>query len=493
MDNSKDDGHDQAPTSTHPAGHGKTDAADRLGTEPVGKLLLRFSIPAITGMLVNALYNVVDRIFVGQGVNEIALGGLSLVMPLMTINMAIAMLFGIGSANMISMRLGQGRRDEAENALNHCFFLLLFIGITVTVVGSIFIEPLLSILGAQKDSVAISYSREYYRIILLGSSFSLVSFGFSHCTRAQGFPTITMISMILGAGMNMILDPIFIFVLGWGVRGAAWATIISQLSSTIWILSFSLGKRAVIKLRPQSFRPSFSVIGQIMAFGSAQFLLQFIMSGVQLLNNASIGWYGTDTLGVANGGDIALSGMSIAGSITMMIMMPVFGINQGAQPILGYNYGAKRYDRVLQAYLRAIGAATAICCLGFAVVELFPVFLVKIFSSHGSEALLFFAPRALRTVVLLLPLNGFQVVSSNMYVVTGRPKISIFLSMLRQCIVLIPCILIFGRTWGLWGIVAATPVADGFAFILTSIMISFELRKLRRESNLTVAQPAGGL
>ncbi|MDR3248363.1 MAG: MATE family efflux transporter [Treponema sp.] len=486
MSDSKIENHTQDPAG--PAGQRRPDAAGRLGTEPVGKLLLQFSIPAITGMLVNALYNVVDRIFVGRGVNEIALGGLSLVLPLMTIYMAIAMLFGVGSANMISMRLGQGRREEAENTLNHCFCLLLLMGILFTALGFIFLEPVLSILGAQKDSLAINYSREYFRIILMGSSFSMLGFGFSHCTRAQGFPTITMIGMIIGAGLNMILDPIFIFAFGWGVQGAAWATIISQFVSTIWIVSFNLGKRAVIKLRPWSLKPSLSIVGQIMTFGSAQFLLQFIMSGVQRLNNMSVGWYGADALGVSNGGDIALSGMNIAGSIVMMILMPVFGINQGAQPILGYNYGAKQYDRVLRAYLGASGAATAICIFGFAVVELFPVFLVSVFAPHGSDALFAFAPRAMRIAVLLLPLNGFQVVSTNMYVVTGRPKISIFLSMLRQCIVLIPCIFIFGRIWGLWGVVSAGPVADGFAFILTGTMISFELRKLRREST-----PAKGL
>jgi putative MATE family efflux protein len=469
-------------------GAAKPDAADRLGTVAVGRLLLQFSIPAITGMLVNALYNVVDRIFVGRGVNEIALGGLSLVLPLMTIHMAVAMLFGIGSANMISMRLGQGRRGEAENALNHCFFLLLFMGILSTVLGLVFMEPLLSLLGAQENSAALAYSRKYFRIILLGSSFSMVGFGFSHCTRAQGFPTVTMISMILGAGLNMILDPVFIFLLGWGVEGAAWATIISQLVSTIWIISFSVGEKAVIRLRPRNFSPSPSMVGQIMAFGSAQFLLQFIMSAVQLLNNMSMGWYGAEALGVENGGDIALSGMTIGGSIIMMILMPVFGINQGAQPILGYNYGAKRYSRVLRAYILAAAAATAVCIAGFALVELFPRFLVGVFITESSEALLKFAPRAMRIAVIMLPLNGFQIVSSNMYIVTGRPRISIFLSLLRQFIVLIPCILVFGRIWGLWGVVAAGPVADGFSFILTTLMISFELRKLRRDSGIQPPQ-----
>jgi len=455
------------------------DAASRLGTEPIGKLLLKFSIPAITGMLLNALYNVVDRIFVGQGVDEIALGGLSLVLPLMTISLSFGMLFGIGAANMISMRLGQNRKKEAENALNHCFFLLLGIGLLMTAAGLIFLEPILSLLGAQEGSESINYARDYLRIILYGTTFSMVGFGLSHCTRAQGFPAITMIAMIMGAGLNIVLDPIFIFIFKWGVQGAAWATIISQAASMIWILSFSLGKKAVIKLKPRTIKPSFAVAVQIMSFGSAQFLLQFVMSGVQLLYNTSMGWYGAAALGVANGGDIALSGMNIAGAVMMLILMPIFGINQGAQPILGYNYGAKKFNRVLRAYMGAVCAATLICTTGFTIAQLFPVQLIRGFAPEGSKALMAFAPRAMRTMMILLPTAGFQIISTNLFVVTGRPKISIFLSMLRQCLALIPCMLLFGHIWGLWGVVAAAPVADGFSLFVTGTMIFFELRKLR--------------
>ena len=457
----------------------KQDAASRLGTEPIGKLLLRFSIPAITGMLVNALYNVVDRIFVGRGVSETALGGLSLVMPLMTIGMAFAMLFGLGAANMISMRLGQGRRQDAENALDHCFFLLIGVSLVMTFLGLFFLDPLISLLGKEGSEV-LDYSKDYLRIILYGMTFFTMSFGLSHCTRAQGFPTISMMSMVMGAVLNTILDPIFIFVFKWGVEGAAWATIISQFSSFVFIFIFITSKKAVVRLNPRAFKPDFSVIYQIMAFGSAQFLLQFMMSAVQFVYNKSVGWYGAAALGVANGGDVVLSGMNINSTILMLILMPVFGINQGAQPILGYNYGAKIYRRVLRAYLGAIGAATLICVCGFTIVQIFARYLVMAFVSEGSDALMQFAPRAMRIMMLLLPTAGFQVVSTNMFVVTGRPKISIFLSMLRQCIALIPCILIFGKIWGLWGVVAAAPVADGFSFILTGLLIMFELRKLRR-------------
>jgi len=460
----------------------KADAASRLGTQPVGKLLLKFSIPAITGMLASALYNVVDRIFIGQAVNEIALGGISLVLPLMTVGMAFAMLFGIGAANMISMRLGQNRHQEAENALDHCFFLLIGTGILITVLGLIFLDPILSLMGAAKDSEALIYAKEYFRITLYGCTFFLVSFGLSHCTRAQGFPAVTMIAMILGAVLNIIFDAIFILWFKWGVEGAAWATVAAQFVSTVYILRFILSKKAVVRLNFRILKPDMTIVTQILAFGSAQFLLQFMMSAVQLLYNKSMGWYGEAALGVANGGDVALSGMNITGAILMLILMPVFGINQGAQPILGYNYGAKMYTRVMRAYLGAIAAATLICLVGFTAVQLFSVQLVRLFAPNGSDALMEFAPRSMRIMMLFLPLAGFQIVSTNLFVVTGRPKISIFLSMLRQCIALIPCILIFGKYWGLWGVITATPVSDAFSFIVTGLFILFELKKLDKQA-----------
>jgi len=288
-----------------------------------------------------------------------------------------------------------------------------------------------------------------------------------------------MIAMIMGGVLNIVFDVLFIVVFSWGVQGAAWATVVSQFVSAVWIVSFSLGKKAVIKFRPKTFKPSLGITMQIMAFGSAQALLQFLMSAVQLLYNASMGWYGSAALGVENGGDIALSGMNVVGSVTMLILMPVFGISQGAQPILGYNYGAKNFDRVLRTYIKAVSAATAVCLIGFIAGGIFPVQLVRLFAHEGSDAFMYFASRAMRIMMLILPLNGFQILSANFFVVTGRPKVSIFFTMLRQCIALIPCMLIFGRIWGLWGVVVATPVADGLAFTVTGLVIINELRKLK--------------
>lgn len=462
------------------------DAANRLGVEPVGKLLLKFSMPAITGMVVNALYNVVDRIFVGRGVGELALGGLSLAMPLMTVVMAFAMLFGVGTANMVSIRLGQKLRAEAENALNHCFYLLLVASLLIMAAGFLFLEPLLLLVGAQPGSAAFGYAKDYLRIIFMGTPVWLLGFGFSHCTRAQGFPAISMISMFVGAGMNTILDPIFIFVFKWGVQGAALATIISQCASCVWILYFSLfSKKAVIRLSPLRLKPSFTVARQIMAYGSAQFLLQFGAVFVQVIYNISLMRYGNDRFG-SSGGDVALAGMNIVNSISMMILMPVFGINQGAQPLLGYNYGAKRYDRVLRTYLLAIGAATSICILGFILAQGFPNQLVRLFAPEGSDILLSFAPHAMRVVLMMLPFVGPQVVSSNFFVATGRPHMASMLSLSRQVLVLIPCLLLFGSLWGFDGIIWASPVSDGAATILTGTFIGIELKRLRREIKLSI-------
>jgi putative MATE family efflux protein len=457
----------------------QSDAASQLGTERIGKLLIRFSIPAIVGMVVNAIYNVVDRLFVGRGVDGIALGGLSLVMPLMTVSMAVSVLFGAGAANMISIRLGQNRREEAENALNHCFWANIIIGIVTSVLQFVFLDALLSILGAQEGSQSLVYAANYYRIILIGQTFLMVAFSFSQCTRAQGFPTISMISTFIGAGINFVLDPLFIFGFGWGVEGAAWATIIAQFVQMIWMLSFNFSKKAVIKLRLKSFKPSLNIIGQMMMFGSSQFFLQFIMSGVQIISNTVLSRAGVESLGVANGGDIALSAMSIQGTFVMIVFMTVFGINQGAQPILGFNYGAQKYDRVFKTYLSAVIAATVWTTLGFTITQTLSMQLVRFFAPDGNDLLMQLASRAMRITTMLMPFVGFQIISTNFFVVTGRPKMSIVLSLLRQCIVLIPCLLIFSRIWGLWGAIASMPVADGVAILFTAIMIFREIRKLR--------------
>ena len=452
---------------------------DRLGTHPVGKLLVSFAVPAMTGMIVNALYSLVDRLFVGRGVGEIAVAGLTVAAPIMTIISAFAMLFGIGAANAISVSLGRGEKETAQNILNHCFFLLIIAGIAVTAVGEIFLRPLLILFGAQSGSASMEAAAEFTRIIFMGSTFSMMSFGFAHCTRAQGFPKVTMVSMIIGAVVNTLLDPLFIFVFHMGVRGAATATITAQFISTVWILRFVFSKKPTVRLRLSKIKPSASIVLKTMSFGMPQFFLQLAMGTVNALYNSNLGSYGRQYFHSSSGGDTALAGFGVVASLTTLLSMPVFGMNQAAQPILGFNYGAKKYDRVMKAYLYAITAATVITVSGFLVAQLFSRQIVLLFLPDATPELLGWAPGALRNVLLLFPIVGFQIVSANYFVVTGKPKISMLLSLSRQALFLAPCIVIFSRLWGLDGIVWAAPVSDFLAVSLTSVMIFNEISRLR--------------
>jgi len=289
-----------------------------------------------------------------------------------------------------------------------------------------------------------------------------------------------MIALLIGAVLNIAFDALFIVVFGWGVEGAGWATVAAQGISMVWILRFCMSRKAGVRLNLKTFRPSLTIVSQIMSFGSAHFLFQITSAAVILLYNMSMGWYGAAALGVANGGDIALSGQNIVAAIHMLILMPIFGINQGAQPLLGYNYGAAKFDRVLRTYRLAVTAGTLVCTVGFAVTMIFPHQLVGMFVAEGDPALMYFAPRSMRIMFLMLPASAFMVISTTFFVVTGRPKISILLAMLRQALILIPLLLIFGRVWGLWGVIAAAPVSDTLALFITGTMIFFELRKLKR-------------
>ena len=312
------------------------DRAERLGTERVLPLLVRFSIPAIVGMLVQALYNVVDRIFVGNGVGPLGLAGLSVVFPIMLVQMAFVMLVGLGSTALISIRLGEGRREEAEKIMSNALGLLIIIALVGTTAGILFLDPVLRLLGASE--AVLPYARDYLSIILYGAIFQAVSFGLNHMIRAQGSPKIAMATMLIGAITNTILDPIFIFGFGWGVKGAAIATIISQAVSAVWVLSYFLRGKSQLRLNLRGiYRIELSNVLQIASIGFAPFAMQLASSVQNLILNQSLLRYG---------GDLAISAMSIVFSINTLVLMPIFGINQGAQPILGYNYGAKQYQRV---------------------------------------------------------------------------------------------------------------------------------------------------
>lgn len=442
------------------------DRAKQLGEERVGRLLLKFSIPAITGMLVNALYNIVDRIFVGNGVGSLAISGIVITFPMTIIIMAFGMLVGIGTSSLISIRMGQKRIEEAEEILGNAFILTIIISIILSIIGLVFLDELLIKFGAKGD--VFNYAKQYTSIILMGVIFQNLSFSMNHSIRAQGNPTMAMITMLIGAIMNIILDYILIMIFHMGVQGAAIATIISQAISATWVLSFFFRKKGVLKIKRKNLRLKRSVVLGIFSIGVSPFLMQLAASLINFILNKTLLKYG---------GDIAIAAIGAINSIAMLIMMPVFGINQGVQPIIGFNYGAKKYDRVKQALKLAILGATSIVTLGFIIVQLFPEALISLFGKNEAE-LIAVGSHGIKIFLSMLPVIGFQVVSSNYFQAVGKPKYSIFLSLSRQVIVLIPMLLILPNIFKLNGVWMAGPVSDLIASIITAIFLLREMHKL---------------
>ncbi|SHE40960.1 MATE family efflux transporter [Clostridium fallax] len=448
------------------------DRQTRLGKEPVGKLLWQFSIPAIVGMLVTALYNIIDRIYIGNipNVGSVAITGVGITLPIMTIIMAFGMLVGIGTSARVSLTLGEGKKDEAEKLLGNAFTLLIIIGIAISILGIVFGEKILFIFGASKNT--IYYAKEYINIIFIGTIFNMISFGLNHSIRAEGNPKVAMFTMLIGALLNAILDPIFIFVFKLGVRGAAIATILSQLVCAIWILRYFLGKNSTLKIRKRNLKLQFNLMISIFSIGMSPFAMQLAASLVQVIcNNALISY----------GGDIAVGAMTIIGSISSIFFMPIFGINQGGQPIIGYNYGSHKYNRVKKAVKDSALAATIIMIIGFLIIELCPQLVIRIF--NNDEGLVSTATYGIRIYLCMIPFVGFQIISANYFQSIGKAKISMFLSLLRQIILLIPMLLILPKVFGITGVWLAGPVSDFISSVVTGILFYSDIKKLKEKED----------
>ena len=450
------------------------EAANPLGTEKVSKLLWQFSIPAIIGMVVNALYNVVDRIYIGHapGLGANGLAGITIGFPIMIILLSIGILFGVGGATLFSMKLGEGKTKEAELALGNAFSLLIISGLLFMLLGHIFLSPVLSAFGASEK--ILPFAMSYMRIIFSGAVFQIVSIGLNNFLRADGQPKLAMITMFMGAGVNIILDPVFIYVLDMGMAGAALATILSQFISMVWILSYFLSKRSHHQIQVKNMPIKLSIATRITALGMPNFLLQLGNSVLNVVLNMTL---------LSYGGDIAVSGMGIVNSIQTILLMPITGLVQGAQPIVSFNYGAKKFQRVRETQKYAITIATIIVLLGWLATRFMPEQLVRLFNNEPE--LLAFGAKALQTWFLFLPVIGFQIVASNFFQATGRTRSAIFLTLTRQIILLIPAILLFSQTWGMDGLLHAAPFADACAALLTGVFYIGGIKRLaREESNL---------
>jgi putative MATE family efflux protein len=403
---------------------------------------------------------------VGQGVDPLGIAGITIAMPLMMILMASSMLIGIGANSLFSIRLGEGRRHEVEKIMGHAFALLFLVPALVIAGFFIFMDTiLLNILGASK--AVFPYAKTYLRIILYGGIFSAMGPGINHFIRSDGHPRTSMLTQIIGAVINIILDPIFIFVFGWGIAGAAWATIISQFISFLWVMFYFNSRYTKLRFRIQNMKLELNLSGKIIALGFAPFAMQLAIGLVNILLNRSLFFYG---------GDTAVSAMGIVFSILIMIFMPLQGLNQGAQPIIGYNYGAKKYDRVKKTYKLAIVFSSLFVSAGFILIQLFPGFFIAVFRNEQGE-LMNMGIRLLKISTLFLPTLGFQIISSNFFQAIGKPIQGTILSLSRQILLYIPLLLILPRFFGLSGVFFAMPTADAAATILSALVIFRELRK----------------
>lgn len=442
----------------------------RLGEEPILKLLLSFSIPAIVGMVVNTLYNIIDRMYIGriEGIGPLALTGVGITMPIMTIILAFGMLVGIGTAARVSLKLGEHNKDSAEEHLGNAFTLIIIISIAITILGLMFLDPILGVFGASENTEI--YARQYMQIIFIGTIVNMLSFGLNHSIRSDGSPKVAMLSMLIGAITNIILDPVFIFGFGMGVRGAAIATVISQILTTVWILQYFTVGKSIIKLKMNNLKLKLPIIISIFSIGMSPFSMQLAASVVQVLANNSLKEYG---------GDLAIGAMTIISSVSMIFLMPIFGINQGSQPIIGYNYGAKQYDRVKETVKYGAIAATIIVVIGWIITQSAPQVLIAIF--NNDPELVGIATNGIKIYLFMMPLVGFQVISSNYFQSIGKAKISMFLSLLRQVILLIPCILILPKIFELNGIWLSGAVCDGLSSLITGIIFFYSVKKLKSE------------
>lgn len=452
------------------------DRSKQLGELKVSKLIIKFSIPAIIGMLVNALYNLVDRIYIGHGVGSLGIGATTIVFPVMLIMMAFSMLIGIGANSLVSIRLGQNRKEEAEGIFGNALVLLIITSLVLSIVGLVILEPFLKLLGASEQM--LPYAKDYMEIILIGGVFQSIGMGMNNFIRSEGNPKIAMYTMLIGAFLNTVLDPIFIFVFHWGMKGAALATILSQAVSAIWVIAYFLRGKSLLKIKMKYLKLKPVYIGNIIALGAAPFAMQIAASVLNFIMNTSLGTYG---------GDVAISGMGIVNSIITLMIMPIFGINQGVQPIIGYNYGAQRYDRVKEAYKLAVIYATVIVVFGWLITRIFPEQLVYLFNNEDTE-LIAFGTFAIKRFLIFLPIVGFQIVSSNYFQAIGKPMHSALLGLSRQVLILIPALLILPKFFGLNGVISAGPLSDILSAVITGTFIFIEMKRLNIRHTATLTE-----
>ncbi len=440
-----------------------------LGTESIGKLLMQYAIPAIIAMTASSLYNMVDSIFIGHGVGTMAISGLALTFPLMNLAAAFGSLVGVGASTLISVKLGQKDYDTAQRVLGNVVVLNILLGVAFTVVVMAFLDPILYFFGGSDQT--IGYARDYMQIILLGNVVTHLYLGLNAVLRSSGHPQEAMYATIATVVINTLLDPLFIYGLGWGIRGAAIATIVAQIVSLLWQLKLFGNKDELLHFHRGIFRLRRKIVSDSLAIGMSPFLMNLAACFIVILINQGLKEYG---------GDLAIGAFGIVNRLVFIVVMIVMGLNQGMQPIAGYNFGAKRYDRVNRVLKLTIIYATGVTTFGFFVGMLMPDLVVGIFTSD--RELVDISARGLRIVVMFFPIIGFQMVTANFFQSIGMAGKAIFLSLTRQMMILLPCLLILPRFYGTAGVWYSMPVSDLIASLIAAAMLIWQFRMFREKA-----------
>ncbi|MDO5496289.1 MAG: MATE family efflux transporter [Alistipes sp.] len=444
-----------------------------LGTDSLSSLLWRYAMPAIIAQISASLYNIIDSIFVGQGVGPLAISGLALTMPIMNLSAAFGAMVGVGSSALTSIRLGQGNKRAAEKILGNVVLLNVVMGVVFMALGLYYLDDLLYLFGASDQSIV--YAREFMRVILIGNVITHLYLGLNNQLRVTGYPRKAMNTMLLSVALNLVLCPLFIFIFKWGIAGSAWATVIAQTAALAWQLHHFSDKSNFLTFRRDSFRFNWDIVKGTLSIGMAPFMMQCCACVVVIFVNNKMQVYG---------GDLAIGAYGIVNRVAFLFTMVVMGLNHGMQPIVGYNYGAKNYDRVRRVLFMTIGWATAVTVVGFIICQLFPEYVVRLFAkedgSGDATELIALSTHGLQAILAAFPIVGFSIVVGNFFQYIGKAKRAILLSMTRQMLFILPLLVLLPPLWGQDGVWYAIPIADTLAAMLALVLLIYQLRKLRK-------------
>ncbi|HKL92279.1 MAG TPA: MATE family efflux transporter [Bacteroidales bacterium] len=441
-----------------------------LGTERIGKLLAQYAIPAIIAMTASSLYNITDSVFIGHGVGALAISGLALTFPVMNLAAAFGSLVGAGASALMSVRLGQKDYDTANKVLGNVFVLNIVLGLLFTLIMLFFLKPTLYFFGA--SDATLPYAYDYLKVILYGNVITHMYMGLNALLRSSGHPKKSMYATIGTVVLNLILTPLFIYQFGWGIQGSAWATVLSQALMLAWQISIFSNKKHFIHLKKGVFKLKKKIVLDSLSIGLSPFFMNAAASVIVIFINQGLSRYG---------GDMAVGAYGIVNRVVFLFAMIVLGLNQGMQPIAGYNYGAQQFDRVDKVLKMTIFYATGVMLVGFLIGQFFPSAVASVFTTD--EQLIEHAVRGLRIVMIFFPIIGFQMVTSNFFQSIGKAHKAIFLSLTRQMIFLLPCLIILPQIWGVNGVWYSLPVADLASSVVAGIVLFNQLKQFRRAHN----------